>query len=65
MQQSSWEAIMVASQDIYSILWNQEIYYSAHKSPPTNACPKPDTMFPSTPRSAKWLSFRNLFCDWF
>jgi len=48
---------MAASQGISSILWNQEIYYSAHKISPTNACPEPDTMFPSTPRSAKCYLF--------
>lgn len=58
MQQSSWEANMAAfSQDISIILWNQEIYYSAHKCPPTNACPEPHEMFPSTPRSAKSYLF--------
>lgn len=55
MQQSPWEANMAAvSQDISSILWNQEICYNAQKSPPPYACPASDKMFPSTrtPRSA-------------
>jgi len=45
------------SQDISSFLWDQEIYYSAHKSPPTNTCLEPDKMFPSMPRSAKCYYF--------
>jgi len=58
MQQSPRETNMTAvSQDISSILWNQEIYYSTQKSPPPNACPEPDKMFPSMPRSAKCYLF--------
>jgi hypothetical protein len=45
------------SQDISSILWNQEMYYSAHNSPPSNACPESDIMFLSTPKSAKGYLF--------
>jgi hypothetical protein len=57
-QQSPWEANTVAvSKNIANILWKQEICYSAQKIPPPNACPEPDTMFLSTPRSAKCYFF--------
>jgi hypothetical protein len=63
MQQGAWKANMAAiSQDICSVFWDQEIYYRAHRSPPPNACPEPDKMILSTPRSAK-CSFLNQFCN--
>jgi hypothetical protein len=58
MQQGPWEANMAAvSQDITRILWNQEIYYNAQKSPPPNACSEQDKTFPSTPRSGNCYFF--------
>jgi hypothetical protein len=69
-QKPSWEAnSLLASQEIPRVLWNPEVHYLIHKSPPPvpilsqhNPVIVPshilkvhfNIIFPSTPASPKW-----------